>query len=639
MILIVKADDMPIDPLGACNTNSTTISYTTSTTEQGKQITLNCKMTYIPIPAGCKQTNGINWVTFAMNSSSGNYALIPSTNSGNISCSGDNCYITYPANNTYYSKYITSNFIENYLVACKSGSEFSQNVTLSFTASSSPVITLNKPSENNITESNINWFNCSALDSLETDNLTFSIWNNQTSVLLNQQSVFNKVFLNDSNTLILYDLDGSLVNQGGNNYNYTNLPTTYVNTKFEQGKIFGSNSRMEFNTTQTNGKYIVNLSEGSVEYWVKPTNNYGTTNAIVFTNYYASSDNMYMGWSGGSSTDLFMRYVRASNGNQLTTSGVSMNANQWYYVAFTWNTTDQFIYLDGVLKASKTHGGVPRYYSAITYIGDPTTSIAGTLDQFRVYNVMRTASQILTTNNTNWKYLEGNFNYNITSEGTYNWNCKAYDDDDNSAWRVFNFTIFKDLYFPQISLISPNITFYNFTGIPLLYWYNESNLDYCYYNFNNGTNSYLYSCENTSLLLANGEYYLNLSIKDKANRINSTAFHFYLVAPEIKNDWAIAQFLLLLSTGILFIWFGLESEFFNTKVPLREFPLGLGLVFFIFSLGTIKAMITIENSTVNSFANVLEIITLFLWIFIAYFTVKVLMSIIDYLLSLKVKNG
>ena len=139
-----------------------------------------------------------------------------------------------------------------------------------------------------------------------------------------------------------------------------------------------------------------------------------------------------------------LQIARSSGGNW--TTGVTFNANEWYHVAVTYNTStgSAKVYVNGSLKAeNKSFATSAVNLSSYCYISrsyDDSRYIQGWLSDLRVWNVERTAEQIaankdnLTGDTTglmgHWKMDEGSGNTVVDYSGNGNNLTAAY----NITW-------------------------------------------------------------------------------------------------------------------------------------------------------------------------------------------------------------
>jgi len=98
-------------------------------------------------------------------------------------------------------------------------------------------------------------------------------------------------------------------------------------------------------------------------------------------------------------------FTNAIFDNDNQASGVTTTNAQWVHFAMTWNGTAVQAYVNGVLKSSKTSSTSQKTLmtgsSPLTIGGYPTENayFAGLIDEFRVWNVERSAADIMSTMN------------------------------------------------------------------------------------------------------------------------------------------------------------------------------------------------------------------------------------------------
>ena len=109
------------------------------------------------------------------------------------------------------------------------------------------------------------------------------------------------------------------------------------------------------------------------------------------------------------------------------------------------------------------------------------------------------------------------------SDGSYIWNCLAYDDTGNSSFAASNYTLTVDTIAPQITIASPANATYA-TNPQLNFSYSESNPSVCKYSLNNAANQTLASCSinGTTMTSSYGSNNVILYINDTAGNLNST---------------------------------------------------------------------------------------------------------------------
>jgi len=81
-------------------------------------------------------------------------------------------------------------------------------------------------------------------------------------------------------------------------------------------------------------------------------------------------------------------------------SGLMANTAQWAHFAMTWDGTNLRAFVNGVEKVTVPIAMLNTGMTALTIGGYPPAYFNGQLDEFRVWNVARTAAQIASTMNT-----------------------------------------------------------------------------------------------------------------------------------------------------------------------------------------------------------------------------------------------
>jgi len=94
-----------------------------------------------------------------------------------------------------------------------------------------------------------------------------------------------------------------------------------------------------------------------------------------------------------------------TNGNSDTmgdnkASGLMANMTQWAHFAMTWDGTNLRAFVNGVEKVSVPIAMLHTGMTALTIGGYPPAFFNGEIDEFRIWSVARTASQIASTMST-----------------------------------------------------------------------------------------------------------------------------------------------------------------------------------------------------------------------------------------------
>ena len=150
-------------------------------------------------------------------------------------------------------------------------------------------------------------------------------------------------------------------------------------------------------------------SDRTVELWayMKDSDWNGNTNTLFFYGPPQSARNAdgfgldfgsKMGQMG--TIDPFTNALFDNDGQP---SGVTTTESQWVHFAMTWNGTAVQAYVNGILRSTKTSDSTQKVLktgrSPLTIGGYPSENayFAGYVDEFRVWNINRSASDILST--------------------------------------------------------------------------------------------------------------------------------------------------------------------------------------------------------------------------------------------------
>jgi len=121
------------------------------------------------------------------------------------------------------------------------------------------------------------------------------------------------------------------------------------------------------------------------------------------------------------------------------------------------------------------------------------------------------------------------WNHNILSDGNYLWGCQACDSDGNCGFSSENRTITIDVTYPSIEIDSPietnNLGFIG-ENETLNWTISDSNLDTCWYSYNNSNTTISCNDNTTSFELIEDWYNITLWANDTAGNTNSSFLEF-----------------------------------------------------------------------------------------------------------------
>ncbi len=532
VIVLVLADELTIDtnPCPVSNVDISPVDYSNGI---GGFVNVSCRVSFQKTPPSCNEPTLV-WEWY----NDTDWEVINQTSATDIYCGNENCWRGSITSKQWYYRNITNIDEGSYKVRCKS-----PNIMSGFTTSdianylfSDFTVSLETPPNNNATKIGNLTFECNA--SYGTKGIAnLSFYHNITGIWNLNYTEYNS-FINDTETLLLIhwnDNNNKTVN--GDEPNWTNGTMQYKDAMFDEGLYFNSTSH----SVQYNYSKILNTSDGTLEFWIKPDIDYDSVSKFLWIYSINASDRMYGAWFGSATTDLGFLFSTNNNNNVLYTSGLSMNREQFYHIAFTWNSSHQYIYVDGSLKASKCHGGFPRgiaEWLSLSQPNNPALTCNCTMDEFRIYNRLRATSEILSD-----AFLSPlNLTHNLTGiqEGTYDWSCLALSQNGSSKW-AGNRTFSIDTTVPIITITNPTNSTYNLTEISLEYHYIEINPSECWYNLNNA-----------AVGLADGSNTATVCMNDSLGQEDCDRVDFYNYLPTTEEENRIYMVVLVLA-GILFV--------------------------------------------------------------------------------------
>lgn len=200
----------------------------------------------------------------------------------------------------------------------------------------------------------------------------------------------------DVNTLLLLSFENSLNGEQGE------TPTSATGHSFQSG-IQGQGALLP-NPNQINYSSVnnINATEGTLEFWVKPTWN-GNDGQDHYILKWGVGGGMLVGKDGANNLRIILNRFGTFPGGE---KGVSVNinswlANQWHHVAFTYSNTTKLlrVFVDGSQKSQAVFTGDLPSVSASTFQvgGDGAGSyINSVVDEFHISNIARTPQEIAT---------------------------------------------------------------------------------------------------------------------------------------------------------------------------------------------------------------------------------------------------
>lgn len=207
--------------------------------------------------------------------------------------------------------------------------------------------------------------------------------------------------LDDASALVKLPFDGTIFDDGPNHLWTSATAATFVTGEHGQAAAFDGTS------TMVQAWYMVPFGNAnqpfSLEAWINPTTN---TDAVIF--YASTAQNgggscvPYLGFYNGQ----LVAHVWNGSGDVVVTAPTTPSTGVWTHVAQTWSAaTGVKLYVGGTMVASAAAPSNPTFAEQYLTLGStagascggssrPTGLYKGALDDVRVYNRVRTVSEI-----------------------------------------------------------------------------------------------------------------------------------------------------------------------------------------------------------------------------------------------------
>ncbi len=171
----------------------------------------------------------------------------------------------------------------------------------------------------------------------------------------------------------------------------------WTDGKYESGLKFDGAGMYTYIADDSN---IDASSTFSVSVWVKTL----ATSGRILSKH---NENITNGWSMGIGASGNAYWDVTGPSHQVVNGVTSINDGNWHLISATLNGTDQRIYIDGKLDASRTYSGTPVTNNLTLDFGRilansvSTDFFVGSIDSVRIYQYVRTPAQIA------WEYNQG----------------------------------------------------------------------------------------------------------------------------------------------------------------------------------------------------------------------------------------
>jgi hypothetical protein len=232
--------------------------------------------------------------------------------------------------------------------------------------------------------------------------------------------------------------------------------TGIVQSMFISGVMVNNSDTLRYPTSGN-----LNFTQGTLEFWIRLGVD-PTTEFWLFSTGEQAVDEIHIYNDIG---DLYFEYFDDSGFATAVVADISSwSPGGWHHVAGIWDIENGVgngevidLFIDGSNSSTSIDStdfgslGTPGQYFYIGSLADGSEQADSVFDELRTSGVPRTESEI------NASYMKGagnhsseNANWTITgiADGTYRWNCLAYDNRSHAAWGASDYAFHVDIATP-----------------------------------------------------------------------------------------------------------------------------------------------------------------------------------------------
>ncbi len=188
----------------------------------------------------------------------------------------------------------------------------------------------------------------------------------------------------DPNTLLLLHFDNNYTGEQGETGVYSG--TTFTTGRYGQGVLIDNADTLTY-ITNTN----LDRAQGAIEFWLRPDwNGDDNLNHNFLDTGYGDTNRLTITKDGGNN----LRFILWDSSQEYGTAyWVGFwQAGEWHHVAAVWQGTRIYLYVDGILRDSRTDAHPPDSLANEMYIGSSLfrdSQADALIDELRISNIPR----------------------------------------------------------------------------------------------------------------------------------------------------------------------------------------------------------------------------------------------------------
>ncbi len=326
----------------------------------------------------------------------------------------------------------------------------------SVAASDTANVTLVSPNDGYLTGSADNiTFTCNATD--DENVFSISLFHDMGGTFSEESARRIMGVANTTDALLVCGFDSSLQCLDGETPSYSS-GTSFESSVIREGVKIDSNDVLSYSYNDN-----INYDEGTIEVWLRNDVDYLYDYELFFLSVEALGGSELHIWN-----NYGMLYFDFHDSNGVATSAYA-NINgwteeEWHHIAAIWDLdnlvgsgTEVDLFIDGDNSSVSYDGSFSTksdFYGYGILVGSHYAGYSQTdslFDEFAIYSRDLTPAEITQSYNNiigDHSSADANWTLSSLSDGTYVWNCMAYDNESQTSWSSANYTFYVDASTP-----------------------------------------------------------------------------------------------------------------------------------------------------------------------------------------------